>query len=128
MADFIFRNGYIADGTGNPGFHGDVAIKNGKIYAIGKNLSITGVKEHQCNGMLVTPGWVDCRTHFDGQITWDPYCSPISRNGVTTIVFGNCGIGFAPCPADQRDFLINLMEGKPHVCLVWKIEELWKLV
>ncbi len=111
MADFIFRNGYIVDGTGKKGFIGDVAVKDGKIYAVGKDLSIIGNREHQCHGKLITPGWVDCHTHFDGQITWDPYCSPISSNGVTTIVFGNCGIGFAPCPVEQRDFLINLMEG-----------------
>ena len=109
--DLIIRNGLVVDGTGAPAKHADVAIKDGKILAVGESLDFSAQKTIDASGRLVTPGWVDIHTHFDGQILWDPYVTPASNNGVTSVVFGNCGIGFAPVAPDQREFLIKLMEG-----------------
>ncbi|HIE88784.1 MAG: amidohydrolase family protein [bacterium] len=110
MYDSIVRNGTIIDGTGNDRFVADIAIKDGKIAKIGQ---ITGpaTNEIDAKGKLVTPGWVDIHTHYDGQATWDPLLTPSSWHGVTTVVMGNCGVGFAPVKPDDRNFLIELMEG-----------------
>ncbi len=110
MYDSIVRNGTIIDGTGNDRFVADIAIKDGKIAKIGQ---ITGpaTNEIDAKGKLVTPGWVDIHTHYDGQATWDPLLAPSSWHGVTTVVMGNCGVGFAPVKPDDRNFLIELMEG-----------------
>lgn len=110
MFDLIIRNGTIIDGTGADRFAGDVAIKDGKIAQIGK-VDGEAKKEIDAKGKLVTPGWVDIHTHYDGQATWDPILAPSSWHGVTTVVMGNCGVGFAPVKENDRDFLIELMEG-----------------
>ncbi len=110
MADLIIRNGLIYDGTGAAPFKGDIAVENGRISAVG-SVSDTAETEIDATGKIVTPGFVDAHTHYDGQITWDPYVQPSTFHGVTTIVTGNCGVGFAPCRPDQRDWLIGLMEG-----------------
>ena len=110
MYDIIIRNGTIIDGTGEDRYLADIAIKDGKISKIGEILD-TCVKEIDAKGKLVTPGWVDVHTHYDGQATWDPILAPSSWHGVTTVVMGNCGVGFAPVKEKDRDFLIELMEG-----------------
>jgi N-acyl-D-amino-acid deacylase len=114
MYDLVIRHGRVYDGTGAPPFEGDVAIEGDRIVAVGDvDAAKIGsrTEEIDATGRIVTPGFVDAHTHYDGQITWDPYVSPSTYHGVTTIVTGNCGVGFAPCRADQRDWLIGLMEG-----------------
>ena len=110
MYDLVIRNGLIYDGSGIPPYHGDVAISGDKIAAVG-NVPEVGREEIDATGEIVTPGFVDAHTHYDGQVTWDPYLTPSTYHGVTTIVTGNCGVGFAPCRPEQRDWLIGLMEG-----------------
>ncbi|HEY1709321.1 MAG TPA: amidohydrolase family protein [Rhizomicrobium sp.] len=108
--DLVVRNGNIADGKGGPVVEGDVAVKDGKIAAIGKGLN-AGTEEIDAKGKLVTPGFVDIHTHYDGQATWDERLNPSSWHGVTTVVMGNCGVGFAPVRRADHDRLIELMEG-----------------
>ena len=110
MYDLVLRNGFIVDGTGQPGFVGDIAIQGDRIVAIGE-VSERGQEEIDCDGLLVTPGWVDMHTHYDGQATWDPYLTPSGWHGCTTVVMGNCGVGFAPVREQDRRWLINVMEG-----------------
>ena len=110
MRDLIIRNGTIVDGTGAEAFTGDVAIEGNRIVEVGK-VGGQARREIDAKGMLVTPGWVDIHTHYDGQASWDPLLAPSSWHGVTTAVMGNCGVGFAPVRPDQRQFLIELMEG-----------------
>ncbi len=110
MHDLVIRNGSIVDGTGAAAKNGDVAIDGGRITSAGGKAG-AGRREIDANGLLVTPGWVDIHTHYDGQVTWDPYLSPSSWHGVTTIVMGNCGVGFAPVARGKEEFLIGLMEG-----------------
>ena len=108
--DLVIRGGTVVDGTGEPGFEADVAVKDGVIAAIGK-IAGTGAEEIDARGQLVTPGFVDIHTHYDGQATWDQRLQPSSWHGVTTVVMGNCGVGFAPCRPGDHDRLIQLMEG-----------------
>jgi N-acyl-D-aspartate/D-glutamate deacylase len=110
MHDLVIRNGKIVDGTGQPSFIGDVAIDNGKITSVGGKAAAAR-REIDATGLLVTPGFVDIHTHYDGQVTWDPYLTPSSWHGVTTLVMGNCGVGFAPVEKGKEEFLIGLMEG-----------------
>ena len=110
MHDLVIRNGNIMDGTGRPAFRGDIAIDGQKISSVGGKAG-SARREVDATGLLVTPGWVDIHTHYDGQVTWDPYLSPSSWHGVTTIVMGNCGVGFAPVEPGKEEFLIELMEG-----------------
>ena len=110
MHDLVIRNGRVVDGAETPAFTADIAIDNGKITAIGK-IAQTGRREIDAGGLIVTPGWVDIHTHYDGQVTWDPYLAPSSWHGVTTAVMGNCGVGFAPVRPDRHAWLIELMEG-----------------
>lgn len=110
MHDLVIRGGTVADGTGAPTRTADVAIDGGIVVAVGE-VDTPGVREIDADGALVTPGWVDIHTHYDGQVTWDPQVSPSGWHGVTTVVTGNCGVGFAPVRPGQRDFLIGLMEG-----------------
>ena len=110
MYDLIIRGGKIVDGTGRPAINGDVAITGDRIAAVGK-VDGQARREIDAAGALVTPGWVDVHTHYDGQVTWDPEVSPSGWHGVTTVVVGNCGVGFAPARGSERDWLIQLMEG-----------------
>ena len=110
MYDLIIRNGTVIDGTGADRKVADIAISEGQIMKVGEVLERAN-NEIDANGKLVTPGWVDIHTHYDGQATWDPILAPSSWHGVTTVVMGNCGVGFAPVKPDDRDFLIELMEG-----------------
>lgn len=110
LHDVVIRNGKIFDGSGGKPFIGDVAIDDGKISLVGV-IEGSGRKEIDAEGNLVTPGWVDIHTHYDGQVCWDPYLTPSSWHGVTTVVMGNCGVGFAPVKPGDENFLIQLMEG-----------------
>jgi N-acyl-D-aspartate/D-glutamate deacylase len=110
MPELVIRNGTVIDGTGAEPFEADVAIDGGKIVAVGK-IPSRGAEEIDARGMLVTPGFVDPHTHYDGQATWSSRITPSSWNGVTTTLFGNCGVGFAPCKPSQREMLVKLMEG-----------------
>jgi len=110
MFDTIIRGGTIVDGSGQPRFTGDLGITDGRIAEVGGKLG-AGKREIDASGAIVTPGWVDVHTHYDGQVTWDPYLSPSTDHGVTSVVMGNCGVGFAPVRADKRDWLISVMEG-----------------
>ncbi|MBP6379104.1 MAG: D-aminoacylase [Sphingorhabdus sp.] len=110
MHDMVIRGGTIVDGTGAARFTGDIAIDNGLISQVGK-VSGSGKEEIDAAGMVVAPGWVDVHTHYDGQATWDQEMAPSSWHGVTTVVMGNCGVGFAPAKPDRHEWLISLMEG-----------------
>ncbi len=110
LHDVVIRNGKIVDGSGTKPFMGDVAIDDGKISLVGTIVG-SGKKEIDAKGNLLTPGWVDVHTHYDGQVCWDPYLTPSSWHGVTTVVMGNCGVGFAPVRPGDENFLIQLMEG-----------------
>ena len=110
MYDLIIRNGTVIDGTGADRFEADIGIRGGKIARVGQ-IAENVAKEIDAAGKLVTPGWVDVHTHYDGQATWDPVLAPSSWHGVTTVVMGNCGVGFAPVKPQDRNFLIELMEG-----------------
>jgi N-acyl-D-aspartate/D-glutamate deacylase len=106
----VIRGGTIVDGTGGAPYGADVALRDGKIAAIRRSLP-RGDQEIDARGKLVTPGFVDIHTHYDAQVTWSSEISPSSWNGVTTVLIGNCGVGFAPCLPERRDMLIRLMEG-----------------
>ncbi len=110
MHDLVIHNGLVVDGTGTPGTVADVAISQGRIVGVGRDL---GAAHHEidASGLVVAPGWVDIHTHYDGQVTWDPVVEPSSVNGVTSIAMGNCGVGFAPARPDRHDWLIGLLEG-----------------
>src|SRR5262245_1047996 len=106
MLDLVIRGGTVVDGTGAPARTADVAIHDGRVTAVG----MVDEAAHQtidADGALVTPGFVDPHTHFDGQVTWDPLLTPTCWHGVTTIVLGNCGVGFAPARPDEHDWLIG---------------------
>jgi N-acyl-D-aspartate/D-glutamate deacylase len=108
--DLVIRGGNVIDGTGGPARTGDLAVKDGTIVEIGQ-VEGRGQREIDVDGALVTPGWVDIHTHYDGQATWDDHLAPSSWHGVTTVVMGNCGVGFAPVRPADHDRLISLMEG-----------------
>ena len=110
MYDLVVRGGTIVDGTGREPFVGDVAIQDGRIAAVG-TVEEAGREEIDARGKVVTPGFVDILTHDDGQATWDSLLTPTAWHGVTTLVMGNCGVGFAPVAPGKQEFLIGLMEG-----------------
>ena len=107
MHELVIKNAKIVDGTGSAPFTADVAIDEGRISAVGKILT-SGQQEIDATGLILTPGFVDIHTHFDGQITWDPLLTPSCWHGVTTVVMGNCGVGFAPVEPDKREYLLLL--------------------
>lgn len=107
--EIVIRGGLVVDGTGSAPFAGDVGIDGDRITAVGD--SLRGRRVIDADGAVVAPGWVDVHTHFDGQVTWDDTLDPSFGNGVTTLVMGNCGVGFAPCPPGQEQTLIEIMEG-----------------
>ncbi len=126
--DLIVRNGLVVDGLGGEPFEADVAVVNGRIAAIGK-VQGRAREEIDARGKIVTPGFVDIHTHYDGQVTWDERLMPSSLHGVTSVVMGNCGVGFAPCRPEQRELLLQLMEGVediPQVVLAEGVPWKWE--
>jgi N-acyl-D-aspartate/D-glutamate deacylase len=108
--DLVIRNGTVIDGTGGPARQADIAIEGDRIVAVGEDIA-RGRRELDADGLMVTPGFIDPHTHYDGQATWDPLLAPSSHHGVTSVVMGNCGVGFAPVAPDRHDWLIAMMEG-----------------
>lgn len=108
--DLVLRGGTVFDGSGAPGVAADVGVRDGRVAAVGRGLA-AGAEEIDACGRIVTPGFVDIHTHYDGQATWGARMTPSSGHGVTTVVMGNCGVGFAPCRPEDHDRLIRLMEG-----------------
>ena len=128
MHDLVIRGGTLVDGTGAAPRSADVAIDGGVITEVG-TVTEPGRREIQADGALVTPGWVDIHTHYDGQVTWDAELAPSSHHGVTTVMMGNCGVGFAPVRPGDEGFLIELMEGVediPGTALHEGIEWKWE--
>ena len=114
MHDIVIRGGTIIDGTGKAAFCGDVAIAEGRITEVGGKQG-PARREIDADGLVVTPGWVDVHTHYDGQAMWDPLLAPSCWHGVTTVMFGNCGVGFAPVKKHHRQALMDLMEGVEEI-------------
>jgi len=108
--DLVIRGGRVVDGSGAPAVAADIAIRDGQITQVGE-VAERGAREIDARGLVVAPGFVDIHTHYDGQATWDERLTPSSWHGVTTVVTGNCGVGFAPCRPEDRDMLVRLMEG-----------------
>ena len=128
MHDLVIRNGTVIDGTGAPSRQADVAITGGLITALEPKAG-AALRDIDAEGLLVLPGWVDIHTHYDGQATWDPAMTPSSWHGVTTTIFGNCGVGFAPVRPGTESFLINLMEGVediPEIVLAEGVDFRWE--
>ena len=128
MLDLIIRGGTIVDGTGAAPVVGDIGVQGDRIVAVGK-VEGPARREIDANGLVITPGWVDLHTHYDGQATWDAVMAPSSWHGVTTAIMGNCGVGFAPVRPGQQDFLIQLMEGVediPGAALAEGIDWKWE--
>lgn len=128
MYDLAIRGGAVIDGTGAAARAADVAVMDGMIAAVGPKLG-PARRDVDARGRLVTPGWVDIHTHYDGQATWDPDMTPSSWHGVTTAVFGNCGVGFAPVRPGSETWLINLMEGVediPEIVLSEGLDFRWE--
>jgi N-acyl-D-amino-acid deacylase len=128
MHDLVIKNGTIVDGTGAPARIADVAVADGLVIAVGNKVG-PARRTIDAEERLVTPGWVDIHTHYDGQATWDPEMTPSSWHGVTTAVFGNCGVGFAPVKPGAESYLINLMEGVediPETVLSEGLEFRWE--
>ncbi len=111
MYDYVIKGGTIVDGTGATRRTGDVAVVDGRIAEVGGSITATARQVVEADGAIVTPGWVDVHTHYDGQVCWDSALAPSADNGVTTVVMGNCGVGFAPVPPGREKELIELMEG-----------------
>jgi N-acyl-D-aspartate/D-glutamate deacylase len=110
MLDLVIRGGTIVDGSGGKPFAGDVGVRGERIAAVGR-IDEPARRTLDAEGLLLTPGWVDVHTHYDGQVTWDPLLTPSCWHGVTTVVMGNCGVGFAPVRPGAHEYLIKLMEG-----------------
>lgn len=113
--DLIIRNALVYDGSGEVPAHLDIAIRDGIIAAMDESIVGQADREIDASGKIVTPGFVDVHTHYDGQATWDNHMKPSSSLGATTIVMGNCGVGFAPCRQEDHDVLVQLMEGVEEI-------------
>ena len=114
MVDLVVRNAQLVDGSGSSARPADIVVDDGRITEVtdaGQASTASVGRVLDAEGRLVTPGWVDVHTHYDAQVTWDPWVTPSSWHGVTTVVMGNCGVGFAPAAADRHEWLIELMEG-----------------
>ena len=111
MFDLLIKGGTIADGTGAPTRVADIAITDGRIVAVDSNVAGDARETIDATGLLVTPGFIDIHTHYDGQVSWDTLMEPSSGHGVTTVVVGNCGVGFAPVRPGKEEWLVQLMEG-----------------
>ena len=111
MLDYVITGGTIVDGTGAAPYTGDVGVRDGRIVEVGGRITEAAAERIDATGAMVTPGWVDVHTHYDGQVLWDDAMLPSADNGVTTVVTGNCGVGFAPVPPGRERELIELMEG-----------------
>ncbi|TNM50836.1 amidohydrolase family protein [Nocardioides albidus] len=125
--DLVIRHGTVLDGTGAPARAADVAVRQGLIVEVG-DVTGAGREEIDASGRLVTPGFIDVHTHYDGQATWENRLVPSTNHGVTTVVMGNCGVGFAPCEPEHRELLIKLMEGVediPNVVLTEGVDWQW---
>ena len=110
--DLVIRNAFLVDGSGQPGRHADVAVDGSTITAVEAAGTMgNGHSTVEADGRLLTPGFVDMHTHYDAQVSWDPWITPSSWHGVTTVMMGNCGVGFAPARPHQHEWLIQLMEG-----------------
>jgi N-acyl-D-aspartate/D-glutamate deacylase len=114
MLDLLIKGGDVVDGTGRPRFKADIGIGGGRIVGVG-DLSGPARRTIDATGMLVTPGWVDIHTHYDGQATWDMLLDPSFSSGVTTAILGNCGVGFAPVARGDEGRLIDLMDGVEEI-------------
>src|SRR5690606_20100314 len=131
MAELVVRNGNLVDGSGAPARPADVVVDRGlivEVTAAGAASTAGARRVLDADGRLVTPGFVDVHTHYDAQATWDPWVTPSSWHGVTTVVMGNCGVGFAPADPDRHDWLIDLMEGVediPGSAMVEGIDWAW---
>lgn len=126
--DLVVRGGLVFDGTGSPPRQADVAVQAGRICQVG-TVRARGREEIDARGLAVTPGFVDVHTHYDGQVTWEHRLAPSNAHGVTTVVMGNCGVGFAPCRPDQHELLMRLMEGVediPHPVLAEGVPWCWE--
>jgi N-acyl-D-aspartate/D-glutamate deacylase len=110
MLDYVIRGGSIVDGTGRQAATGDIGVRDGVIVAVG-SVDEPAREVIDADGALVTPGWIDVHTHYDGQVSWDDVLDPSAGNGATTVVMGNCGVGFAPVRPGNEKKLIELMEG-----------------
>ena len=111
MLDLLIRGGTVIDGTGAAPTVADVAVTDGRVAAVESRIDAEAAEVIDAEGRYVTPGFVDVHTHYDGQATWDPIMAPSAWHGVTTVVMGNCGVGFAPADPNRHDWLIELMEG-----------------
>jgi N-acyl-D-aspartate/D-glutamate deacylase len=129
MLDPIIRGGTIIDGTGSPGQAGDISIANGRIVAMGGRVTAPAQEVIDADGALVTPGFIDIHTHYDGQFFWDDKLDSSFSNGVTTVTAGNCGVGFAPLRPEYRRELIEMMEGVediPGIVLAEGLDWNWR--
>ena len=127
-ASFVIRNGTVVDGTGDKPFVADVLVEDGYITSVDSNIT-TNVESIDAQDLLVTPGWIDIHTHYDGQLTWDPFLRPSCWHGVTTVITGNCGIGFAPVQPAGQKLLVEMMESTediPAKCLEESIDWNWE--
>ena len=113
--ELLIKNGQVFDGSGSEPFIADIGVQNGKIAAIEPSIDASADQVIDAAGKIVTPGFIDVHTHYDGQATWDEHLAPSSNLGTTTVVMGNCGVGFAPCRQDDHDVLIKLMEGVEEI-------------